>query len=139
MPAIVTARGLHLAGSNKMERDKWTRKCQRCRNEVAIALLEEPRLHPGPMGFQELATLAEAPSLCDYCIEVVDANRQYAYFAFGQGATLLAVLHEDEHYDTLISLPGFFGSSYFCGRYLHGYSHNRMEEDTIASKPVKEW
>ena len=33
---IVTACGLHLAGSNKTKRDKWTRKCQRRRNEAAI-------------------------------------------------------------------------------------------------------
>ena len=109
--AIVTARGLHLAGSNNKERDKWTKpnRAQRRRNEAAMALLEEKGLQPGPMGLQELATLAQAPSLHDYRIVVVDANRQYACFVFGQGATLLALLHEDEHYDTLTSLPGFFG------------------------------
>ena len=48
--AIVTARGLHLAGSNNKERDKWTRKCQRRRNKAAMAFLEETRLQPGPMG-----------------------------------------------------------------------------------------
>ena len=83
MRAIVTARGLHLAGSNKMEWDKWTRKCQRCRNEAAMALLEETGLQPGPMSLQELATLAEAPSLHDYQIIVMDANRQSVCFAFG--------------------------------------------------------
>ena len=94
---------------------KWTepKTCQRRRNEAAMALLKETGLHPGPMGLHELASLAEAPSFRDYCIVVVDANRQDVCFAFGQGATLLAILHEDEHYDTLTSLPGFFGTGYF--------------------------
>ena len=102
--------GLRLTRSNYNERQKWTqpRKCQRRCNEAAVALLEETGLHPGSMGLQELETLAQAPSLRDYCIVVVDANRQYACFAFGKGATLLAILHEDEHYDTLTSLPEFF-------------------------------
>ena len=122
--AIVTARGLHLAGSNYNERQKRTqpRKCQRRLNEAAVALLEESGLHPGPMGLHELEPLAQASSLRDYCIVVVDANRQYACFAFGQGATLLAILHKDDHYDTLTSLPGFFGSSCFCGRCLKPYN-----------------
>ena len=78
MRAVVTARGLHLAGSNNNERDKWTKSSrnQQRRSEAAIALLEETGLHLGPMGLQELATLAEAPSLHDYQIIVVDANRQ---------------------------------------------------------------
>ena len=131
--AIVTACGLHLAGSNNKERDKWTQpnRAQRRRNEAAMALLEETRLQPGPMGLQELATLAEAPSLRNYRIVVVDANRQYACFAFGQGAILLALLHDDQHYDTLTSLPGFFGQGYFCGRCLKPYNvrghHNCAE------------
>ena len=66
--AIVTAHGLHLAGSNHNERRKWTEptKCQRCHNEATMALLEETGLQPGPMGLQELATLAQAPSPRDY-------------------------------------------------------------------------
>ena len=83
------------------------------------------------VGLQELATLAQAPSLRDYQIVVVDVNRQYACFAFGQGATLLALLHEDEHYDTLTSLPGFFGQGYYCGQCLKPYNvrghHNCAE------------
>ena len=91
MRTIVTARSLYLAGSNKTERDKWTRMCQRSRNEAAIAVLKE-------------------------------SNRQYAWFAFGNGNTLLAILHKGRHYDTLTSLPGFFGTSYFCGRRLKPYN-----------------
>ena len=74
--AIVTARDLYLAGSNNKERDKWTQpnRAQRRRNEAAVALLEETGLQPGPMGLLELATLAQAPSLRDYRIVVVDVN-----------------------------------------------------------------
>ena len=122
--AIVTARGLHLAGSNHNERRKWTQpnRAQRHSNDAAMALLEVTGLQPGPMGLQELVTLAQVPSLRDYRIVVADANREYACFAFGQGATLLALLHKDEHYDTLTSLPGFFGQGYFCGRCLKPYN-----------------
>ena len=73
---------------------------QRHPNKAAIALVEETGLHPGTMGLQELARLAEAPSLRYYRIVVVYANRQYVSFAFGQVATLSAILHEDRHYDT---------------------------------------
>ena len=112
-------------GSNHNGRQKWTypRQCQRRRDRVANVLLNEVRLLPGPTGLKELATLVQAPSLRDYRIIVVDANRQYACFAFGDGNTLLAILHEDEHYNTLTSLPGFFGTSYFCGRCLKPYDH----------------
>ena len=124
MRAIVTARGLHLVGSNHNERQKWTQlnRAQQLCNEATMALLEETGLQPVPMGLQELVTLAQAPSLWDYRIMVADANRQYACFAFGQGVTLLAFLHEDEHCDTLTSLPGFFGQTYFCGRCLKLYN-----------------
>ena len=60
-------------------------------------------------------------------IMVVNANRQYACFVFGQGATLLAILHEDKHYDTLTSLPGFFRTSYFCGWCLKPYNEQGSE------------
>ena len=115
--AIVTTHGLHLEGSDHSDRQKWTQhnRAQRRRNGAAMALLEETGLHTGPVGPQELATLAEAPNLRDYRIVVVDANRQYACFVFGQGATLLAILHKDEHYDTVTTLPGFFAQGYFRG------------------------
>ena len=32
-------------------------------------------------------------------------------------------LHEDGHYDTVTSLPGFFAKSYFCGKCLKPYNN----------------
>ena len=81
------------------------------------------------MGLQELPILALAPSLHDYQIIVVDSNRQYTCFAFGNGNTLLAILHEDEHYDTLTSLQGFFGTSYFCGQCLKPYNQQGEQDE----------
>ena len=63
-----------------------------------------------------------APSLCGYRIIVVDANRVYACFAYGTGPTSLGLLQEDSHYDALISLPAFFGKSYFSGQCLKPYN-----------------
>ena len=123
--AIVTARGLHLAGNNHNERHKWTapRKCLHRRDAAAQELLLQTGLQQGSMGLKDIDRLAQAPSLCDYRIVVIDANRQYACFAFGEGDTLLGILHEDEHFDTVTTLPGFFGRNHFCGRCLKPYDH----------------
>ena len=66
--AIVTARGLHLAGSNPNERQKWTspRQCVRRHDRAARALLGEVGLRPRPYGADELTLLATASSLYDY-------------------------------------------------------------------------
>ena len=64
---------------------------------------------PQPYGPKELTMLATAPSLYDYQIIVVDAKGAYVCFAYGQGGTLMGLLHEDGHYEALTSLPAFFG------------------------------
>ena len=66
--AIVTARGLHLAGSNHNERQKWSdpKRCVRRRDRAARALLGEVGLRPGPYGPDELTLLATTPSPYDY-------------------------------------------------------------------------
>ena len=55
---------------------------------------------------------------------VVNANRAYACFAYGRGAQLLGILHEDGHYDALTSPQGFFGKGYFCARCYQAYNHD---------------
>ena len=61
----------------------------------------------------ELTRLALAPSLFgQYRIVMVDANRAYAYLTFGEGDTILAILHENGHYDALTSSQGFFGQGF---------------------------
>ena len=54
---------------------------------------------------------------------MVDANRAYACFQYGHGDIPLGLLHKDEHYDALTSLPGLLGCSYFCPHCLKGYNH----------------
>ena len=63
-----------------------------------------------------------ALALPEYTLVVVDANRAYVCFASGRGTRLLGILHEDGHYDALISLPGFFGKGYFCARCYQPYN-----------------
>ena len=61
----------------------------------------------------ELTRLALAPSLFgQYRIVMVDANRAYAYLTFGEGDTILAILHENGYYDALTSSQGFFGQGF---------------------------
>ena len=68
--AIVTACGIHQAGKNRNERQKWIypRKCVRRRDRAARALLGEVGLRPGPYGPEELSLVATAPSLYDYTV-----------------------------------------------------------------------
>ena len=60
--AIVTARGLHQAGNNPNERQKWTdpKRCVQRRDRAACALLGEVGLRPSPYGPEELTLLATA-------------------------------------------------------------------------------
>ena len=66
--AIVMARGVHQAGDNRNERQKWTsrRQCVRRRDRAARALLGEVGLRPGPYEPEERTLLATAPSRYDY-------------------------------------------------------------------------
>ena len=121
--AIVTARGVHQA--NVTTRRRWTcaKQNQTRVTRAAPDLLEEVDLLPRPCGPEELHLLASAPTLEGYTIVVVDANRAFACFAYGNGDTILGLLHEDGHYDALSSLPGFFGKSYFCAPCFRPYNN----------------
>ena len=87
----------------------------------ALELHQKAGVRPGPCGADELHQFALA--LPEYTLVVVDANRAYACFAYGRGAQLLGILHEDGHYDALTSLPGFFGKGYFSARSYQPYNH----------------
>ena len=54
---------------------------------------------------------------------MVDADRCFETFVYGFGHKRLALLHEKGHYDTITSLPCFFGTSYVCAYCFHGYDH----------------
>ncbi|XP_067036362.1 uncharacterized protein [Acropora muricata] len=123
--AIVTARGLSLAGQDANARKQWIhpRRCVYRRQQAAEALAQEVGLGPGAWGPDELTRVAMAPSLIDYKLVVVDASRTYSLVAYGHGDRLLALLYDDHHYDTLTSLKGFLGRSYLCLVCLKGYDH----------------
>ena len=89
----------------------------------AIALHNEAHVPFGFCGYDEISRLVLAPSLYNYTIVLVDANRGYHCTAFGQGDKLLGLLYEDGHYDALTSLPGFFGKNYICSSCLLSYDH----------------
>ena len=123
--AIVTARGLSLAGHNAHVRKQWIhpRRCVHRRQQAAEALAQEVGFGPGAWGPDELTRVAMVPSLIDYKLDVVDASCAYSLVAYGHGDRLLALLHDNHHYDTLTSLKGFFGFSYLCLLCLKGYDH----------------
>ncbi|XP_068720877.1 uncharacterized protein [Montipora capricornis] len=123
--AIALARGVHQHRDDPTRRRQWTR-CRGNHRRITRAaqdLLEEVGLPPQPCGPEQLQQLVTAPSLEDYTLVVVDANRAYACFAYGRGDTLLGLLHEDGHYDALSSLPGFFGQDYFCSQCFQAYKN----------------
>ena len=73
----------------------------------ALELHQRAGVRPGTCGADELHQFTLA--LPEYTLVAVDTNRAYACFAYGRGAQLLGILHEDGHYDALTSLLGFFG------------------------------
>ena len=117
--AIVTARA-------KVENHPKWRAFLRGR---PIQGLEAERLHElagvprGKCGDAELKCFAAHPSMYDYMIVVVDADRCFETFVYGFGHKRLALLHEKGHYDTITSLPGFFGTVYVCAHCFKGYNH----------------
>ena len=123
--AIVTARGLSLAGQDANACKQWIdpRQCVHRRQQSAEALAQEVGLGPGAWGPDELTRVVMAPSLIDYKLVVVDASRAYSLVAYGHGDRLLALLYDDHRYDTLTSIKGFLGPFYLCLVCLRGYDH----------------
>lgn len=121
--AIVTARGLHLAGQDAHAREQWTdRKRGFHRSQLAAEnLAEEVGLGPGAWGPNKLTLVAMAPSLQDYRIVVVDASRAYSLSAYSRHDHHHD--HDHHHYDTLTSVREFLGCSYLCHVCLKGYDH----------------
>lgn len=123
--AIVTARGLYLAGSNKNARQQWTgpKRNLHWLRDTAQRLMAEVNLAPGAWGPTELERVATAPSLSEYKIVVLDANRVYLPMAYGRGPLTIGILYDDNHYDALSSIKGFLGKKHFCSTCLKGHDH----------------
>ena len=90
---------------------------RRIQAEHAVDLHHETRVPRGPCGYVELQAFSLAPSLYDYQILLCNATRGYVVTSFGPPSQKQLVLH----YNVITSLPGFFGTSYFCARCLKPY------------------
>ena len=81
-------------------------------------------LPPGPCGYEELVKFSAAPSLYEYQIILVDADRAYHVKSFGSTQPKqLILLQEKGHYDVITSLPGFVNKGYVCATCFQTYSN----------------
>ena len=118
--AIVTAKARLDQHPN---RDGFKRG-RRIQAEHAVDLHHKTRVPQGPCGYDELQAFSLASSLYDYQILLCDATRGYVVTSFGPPSQKqLVLLYDDGHYDVITSLPGFFGTSYFCMRCLKPYDN----------------
>ena len=116
--ALVTAKA-------KLERPRdWDniRKGRKRQTELAEQLHANAGVEFGACSYAELQKFQDY--LKDFEIILVDAERGYTATSFnlGSGKPKLVLLYNKEHYDSITSLPGFFGMSYFCDRCLKGYN-----------------
>ena len=82
---------------------------------LALDLHHEAKVSLGPCSYDALTAFSKAPSLTGYQIILVDAHRSFHITTFGPlREKQLILLHHQNHYDVITSLPGFFGSSYVC-------------------------
>ena len=82
---------------------------------LAWDLQNEAKVPFGPCGYDALTQFSQAPSLTGYQIILVDAQRSFHITTFGPlRDKQLILLHNQDHYDVITRLPGFFGSSYVC-------------------------
>ena len=99
---------------------KEGRKLQK---QQAQLLHHEDHVPFGPSGYEELTKFSAAPSLYDYQILLVNADRAYHVESYGRPLfKQLILLHAIGHSDVITSLPGFFGSSYVCAHCLKPYN-----------------
>ena len=118
--ALVTAKAI-VDQHPKCRSFKEGKKLQK---EQALLLHHEAHVPFGPCSYEELVKFSAAPSLYDYQILLVDADRSFHVTSFTETQPKqLILLHEKDHYDVITSLPGFFGSSYACAHCLKPYDH----------------
>ena len=82
---------------------------RKLQKEHALLLHYEANVPFGPCGYEELTQFSQAPSLFDYQILLVDADRAFYITSFGSPAPdkQLVLLHDKGHYDVITSLPGW--------------------------------
>ena len=117
--AIVTAKA-KVDGHPNWEGFKMGRAIQKSQ---AVDLYFEAGVQRGPCGYDEIIKFALAPSLQDYQLLLIDETRGFRVDAFGPPQDKqLVLLYNQQHYDVVTTLPGYFGTSYFCGRCLKPYN-----------------
>jgi len=129
--ALVTAQA-RLEQPRDFENIRRGRKRQ---TELAEQLHANAGVEFGACGYEELKKFQDYFTY--YEIILVDAERSYAATSFnpGSGKPKLILLYDQEHYDTITSPTGFYGTSYVCDHCLKGYN----DEGKHACKKNKEF
>ena len=123
---LCCARTIITAKARVDQHPNWDgfKRGRRIQAEHAVDLHHETRVPRGPCGYDELRAFPLAPSLYDYQILLCNATRRYVVTSFGPPSLKqLVLLYDDGHYNVITSLPGFFGTSYFCMRCLKPYNN----------------
>lgn len=105
-------------------RESTIRQGGRLQTVLAESLHQDAGVPDGPCGYQELKKFQAV--LPGYRVIVIYGGRQYQCVAFSPASPNkkdLVLLHDDDHYDAVTSLPGFFGTSYFCAHCLKPYDN----------------
>ena len=131
--ALCCARALVVAKARVDQHPKWNsiRLGKSLQKEMALLLHHEANVPFGPCGYDALTQFSQAPSLRGYQILLVDAQRSFHITTFGplQDKQLI-LLHNQNHYDVITRLPGFFGSSYVCAHCWKPYNTEGMHRCT---------
>ena len=105
---LCCARALVTAKAKLDRHPKWKSftKGRKLQKDQALLLHDEAQVPLGPCGHEELAQFSQTPSLLDYQILLVDADRAFHIKSFGSPAPdkQLVLLHEKGHYDVITSL-----------------------------------
>ena len=97
------------------------RQGRKVQEDLAVLQYWYAGVKQGPCGYDELTKFQNA--LPDYRLIVVDADRGFSCKAFSPpGKPEIVLLYENNHYDVITSLPGFFGTSYVCAHCLIAYN-----------------
>ena len=123
---LCCARAIVTAKARLDQHPNWDgfKRGRRIQAEHAVDLHHKTRVPQGSCGYDELRAFSLAPSLYDYQILLCYAMLGDVVTSFGPPSQKqLVVLYNDGHYDIIISLPGFFGTSYFCARCLKPYDN----------------
>ena len=130
------ARAIITAKAKLEEHLNWYgfQKGTKVQKTEAIDLHLEANIPLGPCGYDELKKFALAPSLSNYQLVLVDEMHGYQVSRFGSPKDKqLVLLYSGEHYNVIISLPGFLAASYFCDKCLKPY--NNQGQHVCSNNP----